>query len=295
MCQWGWIFFLPFSFAENSSADGGVNGDSKRFAIVSWVRIIQCSTSGYHFATFFSRFHHILICTRTHTHLTAFFFFVTLFLSINIFSDIFSHFSRAQLRQWSTKQSPERIQSDRRKINNFSRWNEHRKTNESPFFSCRWNFFLSLWLANQGGKWEKFRRRYSAKLSFRHFHTAPGDDFTTKRNHWTLCGNCLIKFSVAAKLKICFFEKKLMFLFYSEFYVREPMAFGSFYSPFSGFSFSRSHFPLARSNISRPLLNTFQPFALWMEARGGFLFRSRWFLFQVRGDYVIELLIFHVR
>lgn len=47
--------------------------------------------------------------------------------------------------------------------------------------------------------------------------------------------NCLIEFSVAAKLKICFFRKKFDVSVLSEFYVREPMVFGSFYSPFSGF------------------------------------------------------------
>lgn len=105
--------------------------------------------------------------------------------------------------------------------------------------------------------------------------------FTTKRNHWTLCLNCLIKFSVAAKLKICFFRKKFDVSVLSEFYVREPMVFGSFYSPFSGFSLN---FLLSSVVFCEP-----SSLCLRMERT---VFVPFVWKISIRRVYVIELLIF---
>lgn len=70
-----------------------------------------------------------------------------------------------------------------------------------------------------GWRWKK-GRRLSKVFPFEYFKRY-FKHFTTKRNHWTVSLNCLIKFSVAAKLKICFLyffvEKNLMFLFYPSF------------------------------------------------------------------------------
>lgn len=141
------------------------------------------------------------------------------------------------------------------KSNNFSPFRIRTKEKSSLFADE--TFFLSP------PCWRIFRENWKndfliQKESFRALISNDCEHFTTKRNHWTLCLNCLIKFSVAAKLKICFFEKNLMFLFYSEFYVREPMVF---YSPFSGiFSLLDSLFPirLSRRSDAFPLHGVFE-------------------------------------
>lgn len=131
-------------------------------------------------------------------------------------------------------------------INNFPR-----RKKRNPF--CRWKFSFDV---------EKNRRLSKVSFSFDWivFETN-SNTFATKRNHWTLCLNCLIKFSVAAKLKICFFEKKFDVSVLSEFYVRGPMVFGS-----NLFAFFRL-FSRIFSSHRFPPYKAFQCCCLWMEGK----------------------------
>lgn len=134
-----------------------------------------------------------------------------------------------------------------------------------------------------GWRWKKGRRL--SKVFPPEYFKRYFEHFTTKRNHWTLCLNCLIKFSVAAKLKICFLyffvEKNLMFLFYPSFMSANRWYLAHFTRLFQAF-------PLAILLSSSRL-----PFqSEWKTKR--FLFRRYESFSHLRRVYVIELLIFHV-
>lgn len=112
--------------------------------------------------------------------------------------------------------------------------------------------------------------------------------FATKRNHWTLCWNCLIKFSVAAKLKICFSKKIWCFCSIRVLCsIREPMVFGSVLLAFFSFpSRNASLFFYFRWKLSSQCLwmegKVFVPFCMKSFSNIGATSSNYWFSTSVK-------------
>lgn len=106
------------------------------------------------------------------------------------------------------------------KINNFSR-----RKNRNPF--CRWNFFFRrVKILNDYPNFLPFSFTELFQTNSNSLQRKESLNSLFKLSNWIFC---------CCETKNMFFRKKIDVSVLSEFYVRKPMVFDSFYSPFSGF------------------------------------------------------------